>query len=187
MSSNYYGTSAALGWILAHYFYGRRHFSWLAVEYYPYRLPNPKSSNPHLIYQDLYQPWRDRDDFDKTILQTRISLRTGVLHQERQGTIPPNLAARLRDVCDKVHIVFLYPLVYRVDIGSIPPARRVVAGSGLRGSHECLVPDLEEHEFDLLFLDYNLDPDFTTLVGDEAQGFSHTSPTDALAILESRC
>ena len=67
MPRYYYGAVPSLAWILGHYFYGGTHFAWLAAEYYPYRLPNPKSSNPHLIYQDLYQPWRDCDDFDKTI------------------------------------------------------------------------------------------------------------------------
>jgi hypothetical protein len=187
MPNNFYGTSAALGWVLAHYFYGGKHFSWLAIEYYPYRLPNPKSSNPHLIYQDLYQPWRDRDDFDKMISQTRINVRKGVMGQEKFGALDPSLAARLKDVCDNIDIVFFYPLVYRVDVDTIPPSRKRVAGSGLVGSHECLVPDLEEHEFDLLFLDYSLDRDFKTLVTDEAQGISTTSSVDALTILESRC
>jgi hypothetical protein len=187
MTDYYYGTSASLGWILSHYFYGGLHFTWLAVEYYPYRLPNPKSSNPHLIYQDLYQPWRDRDDFDKIVQQTRANLHKGVAAQEIAGTISTAVAARLKDICALVDIAFLYPIVYRVDIASIPAARRIISGSGLRGSCEYLVPDLAEHEFTLLFVDYVTDPDFRILVVDEAARISSTTSAAAMIMLEGRC
>ncbi|HEX8211501.1 MAG TPA: hypothetical protein VF584_15120 [Longimicrobium sp.] len=187
MAQHYYGTSASLAWILAHYFYGRSHYTWLAVEYFPYRLPNPKSSNPHLIYQDLYQPWRDRDDFDKLITQTRLNLRKGIILHERMGTFDLSTATQLKDICDTIDIVFFYPLVYRVDIDMIPPARRHVAGSGLVGSHEYLVADLAESEFDILLADYRGDPDLRTLVVDEVAGISTTSQHDALVLLNGRC
>jgi hypothetical protein len=118
MADNYYGTVPALAWILNHYFYRQEHYTWLAEEYYPYRLPNPKSSNPHIIYQNLYQPWKDKDDFDKDILQVRLSLRKGVMAKETASVITSAESTDLKDVCDKIDIVFLYPLVYRVDINN---------------------------------------------------------------------
>lgn len=125
MADNYYGTIPTLAWILNHYFYKASHYMWLAEEYFPYRLPNPKSSNPHLVYQNLYQPWKDQDDFDKDILQVRLNLRKGVIEKEEAGVIIPADALRLKDICDRVDIVFLYPIVYRVNIDSVnPPTRR---------------------------------------------------------------
>ncbi len=107
MSDNYYACVPALAWILGHYFFGGQHFTWIAEEYYPYRLPNPKSSNPHLIYQDLYQPWKDSDKFDKFILQSRLNLRKGVIAKYRASVIDSNKASRLKRICDKVEVVFL--------------------------------------------------------------------------------
>lgn len=153
MQTYHYGTVPALAWILAHYFYARVHYAWLALEYFPYRLPNPKSSNPHLIYQDLYQPWRDHDDFDKNINGYRFNLRKGVVAHEGVGTIPVSTANRLKDVCDQVNIMFFYPVVYRVDVSRIAAHRKKSAGSALAGSAEVLIPDLLESEFDILFLD----------------------------------
>jgi len=49
-------------------------------------------------------------------------------------------------------------------------SRFKVAGSGLKGSAEALLPDLAEHEFDILFLDYTTDPDFERLVVLESRG-----------------
>src|SRR5437870_11788429 len=44
------------------------------------------------------------------------------------------------------------------------PSDLTSAGSGLKGAAEALLPDLAEHEFDILFLDYTTDPDFERLV-----------------------
>lgn len=187
MPDYYYGCVPALAWILAHYHYGRKHFAWLAAEYFPYRLPNPKSSNPHLVYQDLYQPWKDRDDYDKFVQQLRLNLRKGVIAHESAGTITAADALRLKAICDNVDIAFLYPIVYRVDITLIPSHRRQVAGSGAVGSSEYLVRDLDEGEFAILFLDFDTDPEFTRLVVDEIASTSSTSPAVAITILEGRC
>lgn len=188
MANNYYGTLASLAWILGHYFYNGEHYVWLAEEYYPYRLPNPKSSNPHLIYQDLYQPWKDKDDYDKFIQETRLSLRKGLIAKEVAGVITPPEATDLKHVCDKVDITFLYPVVYKVDIDAIDAHRQKKAGSALAGSHEVLVEDLDEkNEFEIIFLDYEVDPDFKKLVIDELSGASRTRAVDALTILKGRC
>jgi hypothetical protein len=186
MADNYYGTIPILAWILGHYFYHCEHYVWLAEEYFPYRLPNPKSSNPHLIYQDLYQPWKDQDDFDKVILSMRLNLRKGVIAHQTAGTLTSSDATRLKDVCDKVNVVFLYPVVIRVDITTILPARRHLAGSALVGSSEILVKDLKESEFEMVFLDYVADADFKKLVVDEMTGATYTTSADALKTLEGR-
>lgn len=187
MVKHYYSCVPALAWILAHYFYNDEHFVWIAAEYYPYRLPNPKSSNPHLIYQDLYQSWKDRDEFDKTIVQARLNLRMGVLVHESTGKLTQATAAKLRDICDKVDIVFLCPIAYRVEVDNLDPARLHRAGSAVTlGSHEYLVRDLRDTEFDKLFVDFDVDIDFSTLVVDAmAKGVTLTA-AQALKILEAR-
>jgi hypothetical protein len=186
MADNYYGAIAVLAWIFGHYFYHGEHYVWLAEEYYPYRLPNPKSSNPHLVYADLYQPWKDRDDHDKFIQSLRLNLRKGVIAKESAGKIDPHDAARLKTVCDKVDITFLYPIVLKVDIDNVKPvSRHKKAGSALAGSSEILVEDLNETEFDIIFLDYESDPAFKQLVVDEINGISPS--VDVLTTLEGRC
>ena len=106
---------------------------------------------------------------------------------EASGTIDSAKAARLKDICDSVNIAFFYPIVYRVDLSKIHRSRSNVAGSGLAGSAEVLVPDLQETEFDVLFLDYTVDIDFRRLVVDEYLGQNTTLPLDALRTLEARC
>jgi hypothetical protein len=184
---NYYGTVASLAWILGHYFYKAEHYVWLAQEYYPYRLPNPKSSNPYLIYQDFYQPWKDKDDFDKFIQQMRLKLRAGVIAKETNGVITASDATDLKDICDRVDITFFYPVVYQVDMAKISKSRQKKAGSAAAGSHEILVEDLKETEFEIFFLDYDADPDFKKLVPDEVRVPSSTTATDALKTLKGRC
>jgi hypothetical protein len=182
----YYGTVPTLAWILNHYFYNRVHYTWLAEGFHPL-LTNPKSSNPYLIYGDLYSPWANHDPFDKYVAQMRLSLRGGVIHQETGGAIDAATSVRLRDVCDRVSVELFYPIVYRVDIDQIDPARRSLQGSALFArSHEYLVRDLSEAEFELLFLDNGADPDFQRLVLDEIAGVTVTAPSDALTALEGR-
>jgi len=188
MSDNYYGTITALSWILGHYFYNKKHYAYIASEYYPYRLPNPKSSNPHLIYQDTYQPWKDRDEFDVYISKLRAKLTVGVAAQQSINVIDSGTASDLDNICNKVDIVFFYPLVLQVDISVIDPARRLVKGSGATvGSSEFLIEALDESELTILFDDFDTDSDFKTLVVDEILGLSTTSQADALRIIKSRC
>ena len=123
-------------------------------------------------------PWKDQDEFDKFINQARLNLRKGVTANE--GKLQPGWKRRLERVCDTVHIVFFYPIVYRVDITNIPQQRRLTEGSGLVGSDEYLIKDLLENEFEILFLDFKNDRDFATL-----QKGSVTREA-ALEILEGR-
>ncbi len=188
MADNYYSTVPSLAWIFGHYFYGRKHWIWLSGEYYPYRLGNPKSSNPHLIYQDIYQPWKDRDGYDKFILQLRLNLHKSVMAQEKAHGITTSRARCLKRICDHIDISFLYPLVYCVDIDIIDHHRRIRAGSALTsGSLEFLVKDLQESEFSIFFLDFDSDSDFSKLVADEIRRGPTTSASTALTILEGRC
>src|ERR1051325_3681211 len=109
MSKHHYGTVASLSWAIGHYFYGHKHFAFLAGEFFPYRLRNPKSSNPFEIYEDLYKPWKDRDDFDKFINQLRVNIRAGVIKKHSEGTLDSQTAERLKKVCESVDIAFFYP------------------------------------------------------------------------------
>ncbi len=155
MAKYYYSTQPFLAWCFNHYFYGQKHFAWVGAPFYPYRQANPRSSNPLRIYEDLYEPWKDQDDFSPVIAQKRLSLRNGVI--AHAGNLPPGLDHRLKVVCDRIDTVFFYPIVYRVNIDTIDSSRLIVAGSGLVGSREYRIADLSEAEFDLLFIDLETD------------------------------
>jgi hypothetical protein len=185
MPRYYYGTVPALAWILNHYFYGGVHYNWLAAEFNPMRT-NPNSSNPYVIYGQLYAAWSWLDERDKSVAQLRRALRAGVAAHEKQKTLDVTLARRLRAICSNTSIAFFYPVVYRVDLERIPPARRVVAGSGEDGSHECLVHDLGETEFDLLLADNWEDADFVQFVLDANPRPTRSSMDAVLTTLEER-
>ena len=193
MRKNYYGTVASLAWALGHYFYDSRHFAFLAGEFYPYRLKNPKSSSPYNIYDDIYRPWRDRDDHDKYINQLRLSIRGGVMKKHAEGVIASDVADRLKRICDEVDIEFFYPVVYRVNTLKVDPKRLEVAGSGLEGSSEYLIRDLQDSELDeILFLDFDADEDFREVITEEyytccENQTRRLTRDEALTILERRC
>lgn len=189
MRSHYYGTLPALAWIFGRYFY-RKYRVWVAEEFFPYRLPNPKSSNPLLIYQDLYQPWKDRDEFDKLLWHSRANVHRGVVANERNETISPTDARTMKKICDRVDIVFLYPIVLRVDINDLRAKGRslVKAGSAATASsHEYLIEDLQDHDFDVLFLDYDCDPDFRAFVYDSYYDDTTLTKLDVAGRLTARC
>ena len=175
MARHYYSSQPFIAWCLNHYFYDRVHFAWVGAPFYPYRMANPRSSSPLRLYEDFYEPWKDEDEFSGQLTAARIGLRKGVLaHQlAHKFTNPPLLSPAdyrfLKRVCNRIHPVFFYPIVYRVDIDSIqPPSRLVVANSGLRGSQEYRIADLDEMlpEFELLFVDFeteNVPHSFTDL------------------------
>lgn len=156
MAATYYSTTTFLTLSINKHLYGGKHFTYVAEGFFPYGKGNPKSSNPLLIYIDLYQPWQDRDRYDKFIAQHRMSVRKGVLARKRDRTISNRIAKDLNRVADRIHLDFFYPVVYRVkpDINSLVVARRaVLAGSGLTGSSEYLIQDLDNSEFDIYFDD----------------------------------
>jgi len=183
MPRYYYGTVPVLAWILNHYFYGGLHYAWLAGEFFPLRT-NPNSSNPYVIYGQPYAAWAWLDEHDKVVRQLRKDLQAGVEAHCAAGTLDSSLADRLFSICDEVSVAFFYPVVYRVALERIPPARRIIAGSGLEGSDEFLVRDMSEGEFELLFADNIRDADFRRFVGAVRQG---SGTSDALLhILEGR-
>ena len=186
MPNYYYSTKCALDWLISHYFYGEIHFTYLSSCFYPYRLPNPKSSNPLLKYKDLYQPWKDADPFDNFIRGTRLNVIGGIRAKEKEKVVDAALGYALREICNKVDIAFFYPLVFRVDLDRIAPKRRVVANSGLVGSSEFLVPDLKETEFDILFLDFTGDADFTKVVTAVVRNGGYVDSYEVRDILERR-
>lgn len=180
MSEYFYSTQSFLAWCLNHYFYDGRHYVWAAALFYPYKMPNPKSSNPYQIYADLYSPWYDRDPFDRFISSVRLSLRKGVI------AAGPHLSgrtqSRLKRVCAGVDVAFFLPIVYRIDISVISSSRlNGSVGSGATGSNEYLIRDLRENEFDILFLD---ERHFDKDMGQLATG--SLDPSHALSILEGR-
>lgn len=191
MHSYYYGVQTALAYILNHFFYNAVHYTYLAKEYYPYKRKNPRSSSPHRIYEDLYELWRDKDEFNKFGIQIRANIKNGVIAQESRNMIDSALAKRLGHVCDGIDVGVLYPIVYRVDIKTIDRRRLRKSGSGLLGSYEYLIPDLHETEInDILFLDDERDA-IMRLVKYEYEHFrrkSHhgTDPSDVLVLLEDR-
>ena len=126
-------------------------------------------------------PWKDKDDFDKYINQTRLNLRKGVLKRYNDGHIKQNIKNYLNYICDKVDIVFFYPIIYTVDINN-PCVSVKLSGTNwsAKGSQEYAV-DLLEGEYDLLFLDFNGDTDFNQLKDKKL------TPVNALSILMRRC
>lgn len=154
----YYSTQPFLAWCLNRHFYQDTHYTFVAP-FFPYRLPNPKSSNPLEIYKDLYQPWADRDEFDTFITLCRIKLSKGVLAKQNEGRITGEVAERLMSICNTVNVKFFYPIVYRVDVDAVGDWRLQKAGSGLLESDEFLIRDLHGGEFDILFYDEHVDED----------------------------
>jgi hypothetical protein len=178
--NDHYSTQPFLAWCLNHYFYGGVHWAYLGKPFYPYRLPNPRSSSPLRLYEDLYEPWMDRDPYSAVIQQKRINLIKGVVANEQK--LAHGWSDRLITICERVDIAFFYPIVYRVDIDRIFPEQRVrIAGSGTFGSHENRIDDLKEPEFEILFLDYQEADDFNSLI----EGV--LSSVEALTLLEPRC
>lgn len=175
----YYSTQPYLARCINRDCYGQ-HYLYVAEEFHPYRFPNPKSSNPYHIYRDLYEPWRDRDEYDKFILQLRLNLRNGVGAKEKAGTITHAQSRRLKRICDKIDVMFFYPIVYRV-LRSGVAGRTKRAGSGATGSAEWLIEDLVEAEFDLLFDDFTGDSDLNAVRTPAA------SINSLLTLLEGRC
>jgi len=183
MPRYYYGTVPVLAWIINHYFYSRTHYAWLAAAFHPH-WENPGSSNPYRLYGQFYEPWAERDRYAHAVGEYRRRLVEGVKVKEAAGVLDNITAARLRRVCASGSIDLFYPVLYRVEIDRIAPARRVLAGSGLEGSHEVLVADLRESEFELLFLDNVRDAYFPQIVLAELEGTIRLHPITALGILE---
>lgn len=193
MSCYHYGVQTALAYIFNHFFYNATHYVYLSGEYYPYRRKNPRSSNPHRIYEDIYEPWKDNDEFSKIINQNRLNIKNGVLAQETKKIINWSLAGRLRKLCDEMDVRMFYPIIYRIDVEKIHPKTRLQkAGSSLSGSLEYLIEDLAETDIDeMLFSDYRRDKLLNQLVRSEFQyyrkkGVQSISSSETLSLLQER-
>ena len=151
-----YSTQTLLAWCLNHYFYEAEHYVYVSEAWYPYRLPNPKSSNPLLIYQDLYQPAFDQDKFDKFTSSQRLGLENGVTAKlsglGRTDARTPYIAD-LQRICRRINTAFLWPVIYLVNLSVAQGGTK--AGSGASGSAEWLVPNLAESDFSLLIPDHD--------------------------------
>jgi hypothetical protein len=185
MARYYYGTVPALAWIINHYFYSRTHYAWLADAFYPHGT-NPGSSNPYRLYGLLYEHWAESDEPAHAMGEYRRRLARGVSAKRRAGVLDRATAARVRRVCAFGSIDLFYPVLYRVEIDRIAPSRWVRAGSARKGSHEVLVKDLREPEFDLLFVDNARDDYFPQIVLGELEGTIRMHPMTALSLLETR-
>lgn len=185
MPRYFYGTVPVLTWIINHYFYAGVHYSWLAAEFAP-MLHNPKSSNPYMIYGDLYWAWVKRDRYDKYVDVTRRTHAEIVASKRDGGLLDQVTAARLIRVCmSERNIDLYYPILYRVDMDGIAVSRQRAENSAQDGSHEVLVEDLREDEFDLLFADNTLDDVFVTLVLN-AGAADEWDVREVLTLLEER-
>ncbi|SFB65674.1 hypothetical protein [Azotobacter beijerinckii] len=152
----YYSTTTFLTLSINRHLYEGKHYVYVAEGFYPYGKRNPKSSNPLLIYMDLYQPWKNRDKHDKFVLQHRLAVRKGILAKEKDGMVPGLIAQDLRRVADRIRLEFFYPVVYRIKFDVSAAGGRggvTVAGSGRKGSSEFLIHNLEESDYELLFND----------------------------------
>lgn len=181
MKLRYYSTQPLLAWLINHHFYGGIHFTWAAHPFYPYRAPNPKSSSPYLMYGDFFSPWRDNDPYDRNITSMRQSLRNGVI--AHRGSLHPATATFLRRLCENGSVRLFYPVVYRIDLSEIEEDRQDASqgSAALSGSHEVLIRDLREHEFDILFLEDHEDSTLQKLT------HSKCSRRTAIRLLGSEC
>ena len=157
MAKYYYSTQPFLAWCLNHYFYGGIHYVWVGAPFYPHHTKNPRSSNPMRIYEDLYDPWKEKDAISGVFKQKRLNILSGVTANSRN--LQSGVASRLTKICDDIDLVFFYPIVYRVDIDTITSSRLNIAGSGLVGSNEYRIDALREGEFEVLFDDFETETD----------------------------
>lgn len=148
--ASWYSTQPLLAWVLNHHFYGKVHYVYASRHLLPYKAPNPKSSNPLEVFQDLYKPCFDRDAFDAFVPQKRINIRKGI---EAVLTKSHPHYSTLIDVCDQGDIELFWPLLYIIDDSAATRGR--AANSGTLGSDETLIANLAEHEFAVLVPDHH--------------------------------
>jgi hypothetical protein len=175
----YYSTQPFLAWCLSHYFRGGTHYAWVGFPFHPYKRKNPASSNAYLLYANLYHPWYDRDPYDRFVASLRQSLRRAV----QAMRLDDDRSRRLKRCCARVEVQLFLPVVYRVDIDIIDLGRLIGGrGSGVFGSDEYLIEDLDEREFDVLFADECADDADLKMLIEGA-----IDRDQALALIESRC
>ncbi len=155
---NYYARQYYLSWILGHYFYDQTHYSWVAAPFFPHNSNNPRSSNPLRLYEETYSAWKEQDPFSDAWDVIRAKLRKGI--ESNVSRLSKSEQRKLTTIIDDVDIRYFYPVVYRVDVDRIPVARLndQFGSANERDSIEYRIADLQEDEFDILFLDFETEP-----------------------------
>lgn len=152
MYEYFYSTKTLLELTLGSCFFKRRHYIYVTKVIYPVKT-NPKSSNPLLIFIDLYNPWKDSDEHDKYINSLRLNIRKGVMAKRDEGVIDREESDNILDICDQASVKLFQPVVLRIRRSDIAPDRIHRSGSGLKGSDEGRIDDLHDTEFEILFAD----------------------------------
>jgi hypothetical protein len=91
--------------------------------------------------------------------QKRIGLRKGVKGAADRSKIDPRTASKLNTICERGHVFFFYPIVYRVNKAALDEKRFKPENSATVGSNEFTIVDLDESkkEFDILFVDLEIE------------------------------
>lgn len=183
----WYSTKTSLDWLLCHYGLEGRHFAWFAPEFDTYRKGNPESSNPSVLYHGYMAAWRDGDDFSALVSTKRISLCKALEKNADAGLLQRSDADDLKETVERAHISLFYPLVYRIDVNAIDLGRRdSSAGSAARGSDECLILDLQEREFELLFAHFREDAELKTMLLDAHGAAAYPERHTLMDLVERR-
>jgi hypothetical protein len=183
----WYSAKTAVDWLLCHHALKGRHFAWFAPEFDTYRKSNPESSNPHVLYHGYMAAWRDSDDFAACVTMKRISLCNALEKNVDAGLLGIAEADELKETIERADISLFYPLVYRINFDAIEPSRRKTAvGSGAKGSEECLIVDLQEQEFELLFAHFREDPELKTMILDSHGSGDYTERYALMDLVERR-
>jgi hypothetical protein len=183
----WYSAKTALDWLVCHYGLGGTHFAWFSPEFDTYRKPNPQSSNPHTLYHGYMSAWRDNDEFSQYVGAKRLSLCNAVEKNVDLGKLERHAANELKEGIEIADISFFYPIVYQIDLRKISMDRiQTNVGSGAGGSHECLILDLQEEEFDLLFAHFREDRLFGQMVLDGHGDGAYHERHELLDIIQQR-
>ena len=137
------------------------------------------------MFQDLYQPSLDHDQFDAFVQQKRLNLRAGV---QKVVTSTHAFAGNLQDlydICDRIDITFFWPVVYLIDEGAAQNG--ILANSALVGSDERLIPILKEDEFTLLIPDFQRESAVKDDIDDLINDLPNDHPKDPIARMLARC
>ena len=184
--NTYYSTQPFVAWCLNHYVYSNVHYVWASQYFFPYKSANPKSSNPYQIFQDLYQPSYDRDEFDSFISQKRIKLRAGIeaiVVGPTSGHASAHRYQDLLDICDGIDETFFWPVVYLISNSAVT-SKGTAANSALVGSDETLIKNLAESEFTLLVPDFDRQSPVNNLF-DKFLNNGFSSDDDAISSLHN--
>jgi hypothetical protein len=153
----WYSAKTALDWLICHYAFEGRHFAWVAPDFDMYDTKSPESSNPHHLYHGLYAAWKKGDAYSSFVSLKRTGLKKALNINCERRLISRSTANELKRRVDTAHLSLFYPMVYRVDLRNVAPARKVKAGSAKFGSQEYRIDDLQENEFELLFAHFRKD------------------------------